>query len=132
VSRSFSRGWAPVSSGASSRLTLVGVLFYLNAGLAVLVLALNLADLIFHFLGVQRTIVQLILGFLVLSVWGGANWWTAKELHAGRRRALFVGLPIFGLLLIQELLRWPGNSIKIGLSALCLIALLSVWRELEA
>jgi hypothetical protein len=132
VSRPFSRGWAPVSSGSSTRLAFVGFLFYANAGLATIILVAALADIVFHFLGVQWSPIKATLSIGGSIMWIGINWWTAKELQAGRRRALSVGLPIFGLLLLQELLRWRGNSIKIAFSALCLLALLSVWNELEA
>jgi hypothetical protein len=107
-------------------------LFAANAVFATIGLVVALADIVFHFLKVQWSPIKAILSIGGSVMWVGINSWTAKELQAGRRRALSVGLPIFGLVLLQELLRWRGNSIKIAFSAVCLLALLSVWNELEA
>jgi hypothetical protein len=132
MSRPFSRGWAPVSSGSSTRLAFVGFLFTATAVFATIALVVTLADIVFHFFDIQWSPIKAILSIGGSVMWVGINWWTAKELQAGRRRALSVGLPIFGLLLIQELLRWRGNSIMIGFWVLCFLALFSVRNELEA
>lgn len=131
MTRPFSRGFAPVSSGASTRLAFVGFCFVAATWLAALALVLNIANLIFRFWPVPSTALW-ILNFMLLGAWIGVNWWTSRQLLEGRRRALIAGVPIFAIGVFQTLTSPTHDVIVIGLQVFCLLALLSVWNELDA
>jgi hypothetical protein len=99
--------------------------------LAALVLVLNIANLIFRFWPVPSTALW-ILNFMLLGAWIGVNWWTSRQLLEGRRRALIAGVPIFAIGVFQTLTSPTHDVIVIGLQVFCLLALLSVWNELDA
>ena len=130
MSRPFSRGFAPISSGASTRLAFVGFCFLATAWIAALGLVIMVANLIFRFVPVPSVMLW-ILSLVLLGAWGGVNWWTSRQLKEGRRRALAAGVPIFAIGVFQALASPTRDAILIAVQVFSLLALLSVWNELD-
>jgi hypothetical protein len=105
-------------------------MFTANAWLALLTIILIIAGRVFGF-AAELSPARLVLSFLILIAWAGINWWTARQLLQGRRRALVAGVPLFVLGVAQALISSPRDRLVIGLQVLCLLALLSVWNELD-
>lgn len=130
MSRPFSRGFAPVSSGASTRLAFVGFCFTATAWLAGFGVILNIANLFFRFFPLPSALLW-ILNLVALCAWGGVNWWTSRQLLEGRRRALVGGVPVFAYGVFQEIANRPRDGLMMGIAVFSLLALLSVWNELD-
>ena len=126
----FAANFAPISSGPSTRRSVVTFLFFFNAAFYLIAAFAQFANLFVNFLELPHPLWMQLTNVALLSAASIFSVFVGTDLRLRRRRALTFGVPFLSLGVIGAAWRTHPSGFDILLSVALLVALVSLKDEL--
>ena len=122
--------FAPISGAQSSTLRLAAGWFFLNGGLLILIVLAGVTAVLLGKFTVEGPFQ--VASAVLTAVVGAGSIWTGRLLGRGKRVGAYLGFFLILLSPAARLLqRIPQVRMDLVLSAIGIVVLASIWRELE-